>query len=808
MEKNIFKSIYPHIIAIAVFVVISFTYFSPLLEGKKIQQSDMMHYYGMSKEINDFREATGEEALWTNQLFGGMPAYLISVKYNSNILRYVNIALNLGMSKPANYLFLTLLGFYILLMVFRVNPWLAVAGAIAYSFSTYFFLIEAAGHNTKTLAIAYMAPIIAGVFLTFKNKKPFMGAVLSGIFLGFQLLANHLQITYYTAIIILVLGIYFLVDAYKNKILLGFFKSAGIMIIAVVLAIGSNITSIWLVSDYAEDSMRGKSELTDNKNVQTSGLDKDYAMRWSYGVAETWTLLVPNFMGGPSYGELDKNSEVYKVLTDKNIPNANAIIKQLPLYWGDQPGTGGPTYIGAIVILLFVLGLILVRGPTKWWLLTITIVSIVLAWGRHFMPITDLFLDYFPLYNKFRTPSMILVIAEFAMPLLGILVLKQIVEEKFTKAQILKALKISGGIVGGILLVFMMMPGMFFDFSSPADKQLIDVGWPDFLVSAIRGDRESMLKSDAIRSFALVAITLVFLFLYVYKKVSNKVFFIALIALFLIDLWPINKRYLNDKNFVTKKEERSPFKPTQADNQILKDKDPNYRVFNLASDPFNDAGTSFFHKSVGGYHAAKMKRYQELIDRHISKNNMSVLNMLNTRYFIVPTENGPVAQRNVRAMGNAWFVQNIKLVENADSELTALSNFIPEYDAIIDKRFEEFVKGIPQAFDSSSTISLIDYKPNHLTYKSSAKNEQLAVFSEIYYNKGWNAYVDGNPIAHVRANDVLRAMKAPAGEHNIEFKFEPKAFYIGEKISLASSLILVLLFVGVFGKELIRWMKK
>lgn len=804
MKNFNFKSIAPHIVAVVLFLVISLTYFSSLLEGKRIQQSDMMHYYGMSKEITDYRAETGKEALWTNAMFGGMPAYLISTIYTSNLLRYANIGMNLGLNKPANYLFLTLLGFYILMLVLGVNPWLAMAGAIAYSFSTYFFLIESAGHNTKSLSIAYMAPIIAGVLLSLKNKKPFMGAGLFGLFLGFQLLANHLQITYYTALIVLILGIYFFIDAIKEKAILQFTKSVSILVFVAILAVGTSITNMWLVWEYSSESMRGQSELSDTKNNKTSGLDKDYATSWSYGKAETWTLLVPNFMGGSSTGELDKKSETYKVLEENNVPNPDQIVKQLPLYWGAQPFTGGPTYIGAIVIFLFVLGLILVRGKMKWWLLTITIVSILLAWGRNFMWLTDLFLDYFPMYNKFRTPSMILVIAQFSMPLLGILALKQIVEEKISKEEILKKLKIAGGIVLGILLIFALLPGMFFDFVSPNDAKYVSNGYPQWLIDSIVVDRASLLKSDAFRSLVLVALSIGAILLMMYQKISKNVFYVILIALFLIDLWPVNKRYLNDENFVSKQEERTPFPKTPVDEYILKDTDPNFRVFNVATDPFNDAGTSYYHKTIGGYHAAKMKRYQELIERHISKNNMAVLNMLNTKYFIVKTEQGVMPQRNVAALGNAWFVKNIKLVENADSEITALTNFKPQEIAIIDKRFAKVVSNLPQTFDSTSTIKLTSYKPNHLIYKSESKTEQLAVFSEIYYNKGWDAYIDGKPANYVRANYVLRAMKVPAGSHTIEYKFEPKGFFIGEKISLISSSLILLIFVGAFGFEIFK----
>ena len=731
-------------------------------------------------------------------MFGGMPAYLISVEYSANLVRYANHIMNLGLEKPANYLFISLIGFYILLLIFGVNPWLAIGGSIAYAFSSYFFVIEAAGHNTKALALAYMPPIIGGVILAYR-KKIIAGASIAGLFLALQLLANHFQITYYTLLIILVFGVFFLYKSIIEKAYLAFIKSSAMVAVALLLAFSTNITSLWLVYEYGKESMRGKSELTSDKDNKTGGLDKDYATAWSYGVSETWTFLIPNFMGGSSQGDAGKNSATYKALKEQGIPNADEISKQLPLYWGDQPYTAGPVYIGAIIFFLFVFGLFYVKGHIKWWLLTVTIFSILLGWGKNFMFFTDLFLDYFPGYDKFRSVSMILIIAEFAMPLLGILALKQFIESVEDKARFMKAFKIAIASVGGILLIFAVMPGMFFSFSAVVDAQLTSSGWPDFLLNAVKEDRKSMLTSDAFRSLIFVLIFAGTMLAFYFKKLSVKYVYIALSVLLLLDMWTVNKRYLNNDNFMAKRDVTTPFKPSQADNQILQDKDPNYRVLNLSVSTFNDASTSYFHKSIGGYHGAKMKRYQELIERQISKNNMSVLNMLNTRYFIVPMKDqAPVVQRNYGALGNAWFVKNYKLVENADSEIVALDKFNPIETLIVDKRFENEVKGFIQNMDSTATISLSEYKPNHLTYKSKSSVEQLTAFSEIYYNsgKGWNAYLDGKPVNHFRANYVLRAMKIPVGEHTIEFKFEPMAYGIGEKISLTSSALLILMCLG------------
>ncbi len=798
-----FKNILPHIVAIAAFLIITFTYFTPLLEGKKIKMDDIIRHKGMSKEVMDYREKTGDEALWTNSMFGGMPAYFISVHYKGNLIKYVENISKLNLPYPAHVLFLSLVGFYILLLVFKVNPWLSIAGAIAFAFSSYFFIIIEAGHTSKSVALAYMPPLIAGIVLSYRGKL-LLGTVLTGIFLALQLRVNHVQITYYTLIIILIFGVLQLISSIKEKTYKKLLKTLGALCIAVILAIGSNASSLWFTYDYGKDSIRGKSELTYDKEIKTSGLDKDYATAWSYGKWETMTLLIPNFMGGASGGELGTDSETYKALNQNNVPNSRNIIKQLPLYWGAQPFTSGPVYVGAIVFFLFFLGLFLIKGPTKWWLLSAAILSIILAWGKNFMFLTDIFLDYVPAYNKFRAVSMILVIAEFAMPLLAILALKKIIDNNISKQEFYSAFKKAFIIVGGVSLLFALLPGMFFDFTAQQDNQLIAGGWPDFLIQALREDRKHLLRADAFRSLVFIILASALLLAFINKKISKNTVYIALIGLFLVDMWPINRRYLNNDNFVTKKEIKTPYIPTQADLQILQDNDPNFRVLNLSVNTFNDASTSYFHKSIGGYHGAKMRRYQELIEFHISKNNMNVLNMLNTKYFIIrsPENNRPLAQRNPDVLGNAWFVENYKFVANADSEITALSDFNPEREAIIDKRFEKHLKKFANKIDSEAIIKLTEYKPNHLTYQSQANSNQLAVFSEIYYNKGWNAYVDGELTPHFRSNYVLRAMLVPEGKHKIEFKFEPKAYKIGNNISLVSSAILILLFIGIVFREL------
>ncbi|OFX32083.1 MAG: hypothetical protein A2X08_17785 [Bacteroidetes bacterium GWA2_32_17] len=797
MHSFSFKSILPHIVAVATFLVLTFSYFSPLLEGKQIKQSDVSNFKGMDKESSDYYNKTGEVALWTNSMFGGMPTYLINSRTKANIFAKVHQFLTLGGAKPAGMVFLYLLGFYIALLAFRVNPWLSIAGAIAYGFSSYFFIILEPGHITKAIALGYMPAIIAGFYLSF-NKKIFIGAILFGIFLNMQLLVNHLQITYYTFIIIIVLVIFEFIKAVKGKIILNFAKASVVLLFATILAIGSNLTNLWLTYEYGKYSMRGKSELSSNKENKTSGLDKDYATAWSYGVSETLTLLVPNAKGGSSGGELSTNSDTYKYFNDKyGSVQAKQIVKQMPLYWGDQPFTSGPVYAGAVVIFLFVLGMFIVKGHLKWWLLTITIISILLAWGKNFMWLTNFFLDYVPGYNKFRTVSMILVIAEFALPLLAVITIDYLIKNTIERKTIIKYLKWSLSIVGGIIVLLIIMPGAFFDFSSAGDAQYAQAGYP---MSELKADRESLLRMDSIRSLVFVLLTAALIYFTSLKKLKPNIAILLIGILFVIDLWPINKRYVNNDLFVSKSEASTPYIPTQADLEILKDTDPDYRVLNVAVNTFNDASTSYFHKSIGGYHGAKMKRYQELIDKQISKNNMQVLNMLNTKYFIVPTkEQGNVVQQNPYTLGNAWFVKSYKLVENADSELNALTNFNPSQEAIVDKRYESSLRNFKPNFDSTSTIKLTKYSPNALSYQSNCNNEQIAVFSEIYYDKGWNVFIDKKPAKYFRTNYVLRAMVIPSGKHEIEFKFEPKGYYIGEKVSLASSiLLLLLLFGGVY----------
>ena len=808
--KN-FKKFSPHLIVILLFVGISFTYFSPLLQGKLLNMADFTHYKGMSKEVTDFRKVTGNEALWTNSMFSGMPAYQISTNSKGNLIQYISRIISLGIPRPANFLFLYLLGFYLLLLSLKVDYRISAVGAIAFSFSSYFFIIIMAGHMTKAHAIAFLPMVIAAVLYTYRGRM-LLGGVLTSLAVALELYANHLQITYYLVLILILIGLVQFVKDFKANNLIDFSKRSGVLILAALLASATSVTRLSTTMEYGAESTRGKSELTNNLDNKTSGLDKDYATSWSYGVAETFTLLIPNFYGGASQGELTTDSETYQEI--KRNPNAKQLIKQLPLYWGTQPFTSGPTYAGSIVMFFFIFGLLFVNSEMRVWILLATIMSIMLAWGKNFMPLTDLFLDYFPGYNKFRAVSMILVIAEFTIPLLGFIALNKFLSKKdenyeadikvkdiksekvshvVVKSKKLRSLNLAFYIVGGLCLIFALMPSLFFDFVGGQDANLSKNGWP---IDALQSDRASLLSSDAWRSFIFITLTFGTMWMFLKNKISSKYVILILGLLVLADMWTVNKRYLNDDNFERKSKVNIPYQATPADQQILRDSDPNFRVFNQSVSTFNDASTSYFHKSIGGYHGAKLKRYQELIENHISKGNMAVLNMLNTKYFITPK--GKV-QQNPGAMGNAWFVNKINLVANADAEIMALDGFSPANTAIVDSRFSDQM--IIKLDNDQASISLTEYKPNYLKYNSTSPKNGIAIFSEIFYDKGWNAYINGELKPHFRANYVLRGMQIPAGNHLVEFKFEPDSYFVSERIAFASSILLLLLIVFVSIKE-------
>jgi len=815
--KEIIKKVLPHAVAVILFVVATMVYFSPMFfEGKQLRQGDILHSNGSSQEIVEYRQRTGNEALWTNSVFSGMPAYQISMHYPNNWLQYLNKFLTLGMPSPAYMIFLAFLGFYIMLLCFKVNPWLAIAGAFAYGLSTYFMHIAGAGHNTKMRAMAFMPTIIGGLYLAYAQRKMWLGTLLVCLSLGLQIRANHLQITYYTAIIVLIFIIFELVRVIKEKQYVSFVKTSAAMAIAVAMAVGVNITNMLLTSEYTSYSTRGQSELTDESGDQTRGLDKSYILNdYSYGIVETMNLFIPNFVGGGSISKVGTGSPLYEALVQNNVSKQDiaAICRAVPTYWGGQRSTAGPVYIGAVVIFLFILGLFVVKGQVKWWLVTAVVLSIFLAWGNNFLMLSNLFIDFFPGYNKFRTVSMILVIAELAIPLLGILALKEMFGNELTVGDKQKALKNSFFIAGGIALFFALFSGIF-SFSASTDS--LFSSWPDWFIAALHDTRQYLLRMDSIRTLFFVAAAAAVLWFSLKGKLKTNTVYVMFIVFVVVDLWTVNKRYLNDENF-DKRQRANTVAATSADLAILQDKDPNYRVLNLTVDPFNDATTSFHHKSLGGYHGAKMKRYQQIIEYHLGPeinalgtrlrsvkkeddiaslfNNSPVMNMLNTKYVIINPDQIPITNTNL--LGNAWTVENIRWADNSDAEIAALSSFNPTREVVIDKRYQTDLKEFTAQYDSTASIRLLSYEPNHLVYEYQSQLPQMVVFSEIFYDKGWNAYIDGEPAPHIRANYILRAMAVPAGNHEIVFKFEPQKYAQGEKIALVSSIAIVLLILGV-----------
>ncbi len=796
MKNSIFKQLQPHLIAIGVFLLVTILYFSPILSGKALQQHDIGQWIGMSKEITDFRNQTGQEALWTNSMFSGMPAYQISVVYSGNLIRFVNTFLWLWLPAPANLLFLSLIGFYLLLISLKADYRLAIAGSFAYALCSYQFVCLQAGHDSKVHALAILPLVVAGVLMAYRGKI-WQGGILTAMALALEIYANHLQITYYLSLAIGVLVLCEGINAVLNKTIGDFMKASLVLVVAVVLAVLPNIPSLWGTYEYGQFSTRGASELTAKK--ASTGLDQDYATDWSYGKMETMTLLIPNFNGGSSSYQLGENSDTYKALVQNaGEDQARSFVKAAPLYWGQQPMTSGPVYNGAIPFYLFVLAMFLLRGRMKWWLIAVSVLSITLAWGKNFHELTDFFFNHFPAYNKFRAVSMMLVLVSFAIPLGAVLAVMKFMEKGVDKEKLKKALLYSFYIVGGICALFVFIPGMFGDFRGLGDEQLKQYDW---LLSALVRDRESALRLDALRSLFFVAVGFSLMWFWLKGKLKSSYMLCGLALFILFDMIGVDKRFLNNTNFTSKSNAEKPFEMTAADEQILQDK-TYYRVMNTSVSTFNDASTSYFHKSIGGYHGAKLKRYQELIEYQISKGNMNVLNMLNTKYFIGsnPQDRSPMVQINNAALGNAWFVDNWKVVPNADAEMKELDSMDTRNSAVIDQRFADEVKGLETGRDSSALIKLTSYAPNDLKYISNSTKDQLAIFSDIYYPKGWNAYLDGKLVNHIRVNYVLRGMKIPSGKHDIEFKFEPEVYKAGEKYSLIGSVLLIVLFVGMVVK--------
>ena len=807
MKYGSIKNAVPHIVAVLIFTVLSFAYFYPVLEGKKLNAHDTKVFVGSSREIQDYRNEFGEEPLWTNSMFSGMPAFLISVKFPGNLIKHIDNLLKI-FKTPVAALFLAFVGFYILLLLFKVKPWLALVGALAYGFTSYLFVSLSAGHNTKVYAMAYMAPVIGSVIYAFRTNA-FKGSALFALFLSLQIMANHIQITYYTFLILLVFGIYELIDTVKARNYGPFLKSLTMLFAGAVIAVGVNFGTLYTTWEYAQESTRGKSDLTKDSSKDEMGLDKEYITQWSYGIGETMTLLIPDFKGGAS-ALFNRDSETVRALRKNNMAQAST---QLYRYWGNQPSTSGPVYFGAIILFLFVFGLIIIEGREKWWILTAVLLSLFLSWGKNFMPLTSLFIDYFPGYDRFRAVSMTLVMAGVCVPLLAVLALKELTEGKLPLRKAIKALGIAAGITGGLSFLFFLFPGLAGSFLRPDEVSIPDsYNW---LKDAMISDRKMMLRTDAIRATFLIAAGAATLWFYLKDRLKPVTLITILAVLFLIDQIPVDTRYLNGSNFESKKVSENSLAPTAADKVILQDKNE-FRVLNLTVSTFNDASTSYYHNSVGGYSGAKLKRYEELIETRLSeeinslisllKNATSLdevtqvlkrsnaLNMLNTKYIILSPDAAPLINGN--ALGNVWLVKKVLTVENADAELDALRTIDPASEAVVDRRFADLVTVSDVTAESADSIYLTSYRPNLLTYEANLASDRVAVFSEIYYPHGWQALVDGKPADHFRTDYVLRGMVVPAGKHTVTFKFEPQSYKTGNGVSMASSIILILLLAG------------
>ncbi|MAB49148.1 MAG: hypothetical protein CMC05_11010 [Flavobacteriaceae bacterium] len=799
-----FKRILPHILVLIGFVVLSLAYFSPVLQGKKIFQSDIMHYIGMAQQQKDFAQATGEETYWTNSAFGGMPTYQLGAKYPHNYIKKLDLSLRF-LPRPADYLFLYFIGFYILLLSLKVDYKLSALGALAFGFSTYLIIILGVGHNAKAHAIAYMPMVLAGIILTFR-KKYVLGFLLTVVALGLEIVANHPQMTYYLLFLVIILGIVYLIDAYKKDVLPHFFKSVGLLTVAALLAVGLNATNLMATQEYAKESTRGKSELTINPDGSpkeaTSGLDKDYITEYSYGLAETFNLFIPRFMGGGNTEDIGKDSETYKTYVTMGASPIEALelSKNAPMYWGNQPIVEAPAYVGAVILFLFVLGLFLVKGRLKWWLVAGTIFSLLLSYGKTepFSFITNFFIDYVPLYDKFRAVTSIQVLLELCIPVLGIFALVRLFNDFEKEEQKLKALKYTVAITGGLCVVFLLFKSVFFDFTSFRDQ-----GIPEMLVEALIEDRKSLFNTDTIRSLVLILISAGTIYYFLKKKLSESMVVVVFAVLILFDLVSIDRNYVNNDNFVSAIKVDRPYQPNAADKEILKDKG-HFRVLDLSSG--YPARASYFHNSLFGYHAAKIGRYQELSDFYMDfeKNrvSLSVLEMLNTKYIIEKNKNGDIiaSKQYTNANGNAWFVRELEELPSANEEIKALDSLVTKRWAVTTvSEFSSHPEVLKFKVDSTASIELKSFKPNYLKYESNNVNDGFAVFSEIYYKDGWNAYIDGELKPHIRVNYVLRGMEIPAGKHIIEFKFEPKVIETGSKIALASSAVFgVLLLLGIF----------
>ena len=793
-----FKQIIPHIVSLSLFVIVALMYFNPVLKGRKISQSDITQHIGMAKEVNDFREATGEEPYWAESAFSGMPTYPIGTYFPNDYITSLDRFIRF-LPRPADYLFLYFLSFYILLLAFKIDWKIAIVGSLAFGFSTYLIIIFGAGHNSKAHAIAYMPLVLAGIIFIFK-KRYLLGFTVTGIATALEIKANHPQMTYYLLFAILILGVVELIDAIQKNKIKQFITQSSIIIVAMLLAVGVNSSRLLATKEYADVSTRGKTALTINpdgtKKEVTTGLSKEYITQFSYGKAETFNLFVPRYMGGGTVESLDKKSNTYQYVSSiAGSKQADGFTKQVYTYWGDQLIVEAPAYIGAVMLFLFFLGVFILKGKYKYWLAASSVFAILMSWGKNFQFLTDFFIDYVPLYNKFRAVSSFQVIAELCIPLLGFLAVKEFFFSKTDKEQKQIALKKALYSSVGLIVIGLLYALSFSTFEGIRDASYSEY---DGLLDAVKADRLSMLYTDSFRSIVLIGIGFVVLWLFLKQQLKYTTSIIAFAVLILFDLVQVNLRYVNADDFKEARAIDKPFKASAADLQILKDKS-HYRVANFSTDPFQDGRTSYFHKSIGGYHAAKLGRYQDLIEFQLSKQNMQVYNMLNVKYFIIPGDDGEeVAQQNPDANGNAWFVKNIKYVQTADQEIRALDSTLTKSTVVVNENNIHKKINLSSEVDSLAYIRLTEYSLNSLTYETSSKFDEFAVFSEIYYKDGWKSYIDGELQLYTNVNYILRGLEIPKGEHIIKFKFEPSVIKTGNTISLISYALMLLIPVSWF----------
>ncbi|WP_299432789.1 hypothetical protein [uncultured Maribacter sp.] len=804
-----FKALFVHFFVLVFFVVAALLYFNPVLQGKVIQQSDIVQYTGMAKEQNNFRKVTGEEPYWTNSAFGGMPTFQLGAYYPHNYVKKLDNLIRF-LPRPADYLFVYFLGFYILLCCLKVDYRLAALGALAFGFSTYLIIILGVGHNAKAHAIGYLPMLLGGIVLVFR-KKYIGGFILTAIAMALEVGANHYQMTYYCMLLILIMGAVYFVNAILKKKFKHFAISIGILLLAVALGIATNATGLMATKEYADWSTRGKSELTVNPDgspkENRGGLSKEYITQYSYGIVESLNIFVPRLFGGSNGENLGESSKTFNFLTDQGITRTQAISfsSRLPLYWGDQPGVAAPAYIGAVIFFLFIVGLFIVQRKAKWWLFGGTIMSLILSWGKNFSLLTDFMIDYFPLYDKFRAVSSIQVILELCAPVLAVLAVNELFKNKVTSTKKINALKISAITVVSILISLLLFKGMF-NFSG-SDDAFIKQNYGNELMALIKLDREAVYTNDTLRSLLFIALASITLWLYIKGKVKENLLVLGLGVLILVDLVGVDKRYVNKEDFVSKRQMNEPFRQTAVDKQIAED-EGNYRVYD-PQEGLNGARTSYFHKSIGGYHAAKPAGIQDLFDFHIYKGKVSVLNMLNVKYVVQQDEEGrSYPAVNPDANGNAWFIKKLVPVTTANEEIQGLGTLDNKNEAIFNTSNFPNINRFAFQTDSTTTIQLKDYKLNHLIYISKNENAGVAVFSEMYYGNGWNAYIDGVLTDHFKVDYVLRALKIPEGEHKIEFKFEPKVVKDGSTIALASSSLLGFLIMLGIGFTFWRSRKK